>query len=353
LDRVVGQGSRSDFDSRGDWGRRLGYIGPPGAASGAIRSPVTEGCVQRGVDSGNDMNMSTGSTETLVGTYRDYLELLKPSITFLVLVTALAGSVLAFEQTLPWLAILHMLVGTFLCSGGASCLNQYIERDVDALMRRTQNRPLPAGRMEPSYALLYGTFVSGAGLVYLGLYSNLLVSGLAAFTILSYLFVYTPSKRTTWTSTLIGAVPGAMPPVIGWAAVRGEAGFEAWVLFGIMYLWQIPHFLAIAWMYRADYARAGFPVLPVADPEGVRTSRHISAHCLGLLALSLVPTWLGMTGKVYFFGALVLGVAFLGFGLATSVHRTNLSARRLLWASIVYHPMLLALILVDAAPTIF
>jgi protoheme IX farnesyltransferase len=273
---------------------------------------------------------------------------LKPSITFLVLVTALAGSVLALQGPIPWLALLHMLVGTGLCSGGASALNQFMERDVDGLMRRTQNRPLPAGRMQPRAALVYGVAVCLAGVLHLALFTNLLASGLAAFTILSYLFVYTPSKRTTWFSTIIGAVPGAMPPVIGWAVVRGNASFEAWVLFGIMYLWQIPHFLAIAWMYRADYARAGFPVLPVTDPDGIRTSRHITGNCLALLAFSLVPTWLGMTGKVYFFGALALGVGFLAFGLATSILRTNLSAKRLLLASIVYHPLLLTLILIDA-----
>ncbi len=280
----------------------------------------------------------------------DYAELLKPSITFLVLVTALAGSVLALNGPIPWWALIHMLVGTALCSGGASALNQYIERDLDGLMRRTQDRPLPSGRLEPRHALIYGVAVCLAGTAYLFAFTNTTTAGLAAFTIASYLFVYTPSKRLTWWSTIIGAVPGAMPPVIGWAAVRSEAGPEAWVLFGIMYLWQIPHFLAIAWMYRADYARAGFPVLPVTDPDGVRTSRHITGNCLALLAFSLVPTWLGLTGKVYFFGALVLGVAFLAFGVATAVSRTNLSAKRLLLASIVYHPLLLVLILVDAAP---
>lgn len=281
----------------------------------------------------------------------DYMELLKPSITFLVLVTALAGSVLALEGSIPWWALLHMLVGTALCSGGASALNQYMERDLDALMRRTQERPLPSGRMQPNVALIYGVTVCVSGTLYLLAFSNWLTAALAAFTILSYLFVYTPSKRLTWYSTIIGAVPGAMPPVIGWAAVRGTAGLEAWVLFGIMFLWQIPHFLAIAWMYRADYARAGFPVLPVTDPDGVRTSRQITGHCIALLFLSLVPTWLGMTGKVYFFGALVLGVAFLAFGIATAVRRTNLSAKRLLVASIIYHPLLLLLILIDTAPS--
>jgi len=281
---------------------------------------------------------------------RDYFELLKPSITFLVLVTAVAGSVLAFRDSIQWWVLLHMLIGTGLCAGGASALNQYMERDVDGLMKRTQNRPLPTGRLAPRAVLVYGTAVCIIGVLYLALFVNFLSAAVALFTILSYLFVYTPSKRTTWWSTIIGAVPGAMPPVIGWAAVRGDLSPEAWVLFGIMYLWQIPHFLAIAWMYRVDYARAGFPVLPVTDPDGVRTSRHITWNCLALLVLSVVPTWLGLTGKVYLFGALVIGTAFLAFGVATAIHKTNLSARRLLLASIVYHPLLLALIAIDVVP---
>jgi protoheme IX farnesyltransferase len=281
---------------------------------------------------------------------QDYFELLKPSITFLVLVTAAAGSVLAFTDSIQWWVLLHMLVGTGLCSGGASALNQYMEQDVDGLMKRTQNRPLPAGRLTARVVLVYGIAVCFVGVLYLALFVNVLSAAVALFTILSYLLVYTPSKRTTWWSTIIGAVPGAMPPVIGWAAVRGDLSLEAWVLFGIMYLWQIPHFLAIAWMYRADYARAGFPVLPVTDPDGVRTSRHITWNCLALLVLSLVPTWLGLTGKVYLFGALVIGTAFLAFGVATAVHKTNLSARRLLVASIVYHPLLLGLIAIDVVP---
>ena len=283
----------------------------------------------------------------------DYYQLLKPRITFLVLVTTLAGSVLAAGGPLPWMIVLHALIGTALASGGASALNQYMERDVDGLMKRTQNRPLPQGRLTPRAVLMYGTLVSIAGVVYLGMQVNLLTAGVAAFTILSYLLIYTPSKRVTWLSTLIGAVPGALPPVIGWAALRNDLGLEAWVLFAIVFLWQIPHFLASAWMYRTDYARAGFPVLPVQDPHGGRTGRHITWNCVALLPVSLLPTLMGLTGKVYFVGALIIGLAFLAFGIATAVLRTNLSARRLLVASVIYHPILLALIVFDATKAVF
>lgn len=283
----------------------------------------------------------------------DYFQLLKPRITFLVLVTTAAGCVLAAGGPLPWLLVLHTLIGTALASGGASALNQYMERDVDGLMRRTQNRPLPQGRVSARAALIYGVAVSAAGVVYLAAVVNVLSAGVAAFTILSYLLIYTPSKRVTWLSTFIGAVPGAMPPVIGWAALSGDLGPEAWVLFAIMFLWQIPHFLAIAWMYRTDYARAGFPVLPVQDPGGERTSRHITWNCIALLVMSLLPTWMGLTGRVYFVGALLIGITFLAFGIATSVLRSNVSARRLLVASVIYHPILLALIVFDAVRNLF
>lgn len=274
--------------------------------------------------------------------------MLKPRITFLVMVTALAGSVLAFAGPIHWWPVIHMLIGTALCSGGASALNQFVERDVDGLMRRTQNRPLPTGRISPNSAFAFGLIVSAIGVVYLAAWVNALSAGVGLFTIASYLLIYTPSKRVTWWSTLIGAVPGAMPPVLGWAAVRGDLGMGAGILFAIMFLWQIPHFLSIAWMYRADYERAGFPVLPVCDPSGGRTARHITSHCVALLFVSLAPTWMGLTGQVYFVGALIIGIAFLAFGIATAVYKTQLSAKRLLLASIVYHPILLALIMIDS-----
>ncbi len=283
-----------------------------------------------------------------MATVGDYVSMLKPRITFLVMVTALAGSVLAFAGPINWWPVIHMLIGTALCSGGASALNQFMERDVDGLMRRTQNRPLPTGRISPNSAFAYGLIVSAIGVVYLAAWVNALSAGVGLFTVAGYLLVYTPSKRVTWWSTLIGAVPGAMPPVLGWAAVRGDLGMGAGILFAIMFLWQIPHFLSIAWMYRSDYDRAGFPVLPVCDPSGGRTARHITSHCVALLFVSLAPTWMGLTGQIYFVGALIIGIAFLAFGIATAVYKTQLSAKRLLLASIVYHPILLGLIMIDS-----
>lgn len=292
--------------------------------------------------------MNEMSTQGAMATIGDYASMLKPRITFLVMVTALAGSVLAFAGPVNWWPVIHMLIGTALCSGGASALNQFVERDVDGLMRRTQNRPLPTGRISPNSAFAFGLIVSAIGVVYLAAWVNALSAGVGLFTITSYLLVYTPSKRVTWWSTLIGAVPGAMPPVLGWAAVRGDLGMGAGILFAIMFLWQIPHFLSIAWMYRADYDRAGFPVLPVCDPSGGRTARHITSHCVALLFVSLAPTWMGLTGQIYFVGALIIGIVFLAFGIATAVYKTQLSAKRLLLASIVYHPILLALIMIDS-----
>jgi protoheme IX farnesyltransferase len=223
-----------------------------------------------------------------------------------------------------------------------------MERTADGRMRRTHRRPLPQGRITRRAAGIYGVTISILGVAYLALFVNLLAAGVAFFTIVSYLFVYTPAKKTTWLSTLIGAVPGALPPVIGWAAVRGDLSGGAWVLFAIVYFWQIPHFLAIAWMFRAEYARAGFPVLPVIDPSGRRTSRHIIWNCLALLLVSLVPTFLNLTGALYLAGALVIGLGFLAFGVATAVQRSHPAARNLLLASIVYHPVLLLLIALDA-----
>ncbi len=292
--------------------------------------------------------MSEMRAQGAMATVGDYVSMLKPRITFLVMVTALAGSVLAFAGPIYWWPVIHMLIGTALCSGGASVLNQFMERDVDGLMRRTQNRPLPTGRISPNSAFAYGLIVSAIGVVYLAAWVNALSAGVGLFTVASYLLVYTPSKRVTWWSTLIGAVPGAMPPVLGWAAVRGDLGMGAGILFAIMFLWQIPHFLSIAWMYRSDYDRAGFPVLPVCDPSGGRTARHITSHCVALLFVSLAPTWMGLTGQIYFVGALIIGIAFLAFGIATAVYKTQLSAKRLLLASIVYHPILLALIMIDS-----
>ncbi len=276
-----------------------------------------------------------------------YAELTKPRLTLLVLVTTAAGAYMASSGAVdPWL-VARTLLGTWLVAAGASALNQVMERDADALMRRTQSRPIPSGRMELLEALRFGIALSVAGLVALALGVNLLTSVLAAVTLASYLFLYTPMKRRTALCTLVGAVPGAIPPMIGWAAVRGTLTVEAWVLFAVLFLWQLPHFLAIAWLYREDYERAGFPMLPVIEPDGGSTARQAVLYAAALLPVSLLPTLLGLSGAVYFIGALLLGIAFLVIGSGLLSERTRVRAVRLFVASIAYLPLLLALMVCD------
>ena len=236
------------------------------------------------------------------------------------------------------LALFHTLLGTALVAGGTLALNQVMEREADAKMNRTKMRPLPDGRLQPMEALVFGMLITIGGLVYLALLVNPLSALVTAAIVISYLLVYTPLKMKTSLCMVVGAVPGALPPVIGWAAARNSVDLEAWVLFAIMFLWQMPHSLAIGWLYREDYARAGFQLLPVLDPQGKSTGRQIVSNCLALLAVGLVPTLIGFTGEIYFFSALALGMMFLwyGIGLARSCSRD--AARRLLFASLVYLP---------------
>ncbi len=276
-----------------------------------------------------------------------YAELTKPRLTLLVLVTTAAGAYLGSSSIVdPWL-VARTLLGTWLVASGASALNQVMECDADAVMRRTQSRPIPSGRMQPLEALRFGVAFAIAGLVVLALGVNLLTSVLAAVTLASYLFLYTPMKRRTALCTLVGAVPGAIPPMIGWAAVRGTLTVEAWVLFAVLFLWQLPHFLAIAWLYREDYERAGFPMLPVIEPDGGSTARQAVLYAAALLPVSLLPTVLGLSGAVYFIGALLLGVAFLVIGSGLLSERTRARAVRLFVASIAYLPLLLTLMVCD------
>jgi protoheme IX farnesyltransferase len=235
-------------------------------------------------------------------------------------------------------------------AGGTLALNQYLERDVDAQMKRTRLRPLPDGRLQPKQALVFGVAIAGCGVLYLAFFVNVLSAFVTAFSVGSYLFLYTPLKRKTSLCSVVGAVPGALPPVIGWGAARGELGLEAWVLFGILFLWQIPHSLAIARLYRDDYARAGIKVLPVVEPDGGSTGRQIISNCLALLAVGLLPTLIGLAGTVYFFGAIVLGLMFLGCGIALAISRSEASARLLLFASLVYLPAQLGLMALDKVP---
>ena len=282
----------------------------------------------------------------------DWLVLAKARITALVLVTTAAGFVMGSHGDVGLARLAVALVGTALASGGAAALNQVVERRHDALMRRTASRPVAAGRITPRLGLAFGLALSMAGVLWLALLVNPLTGALGFLTIALYIGAYTPLKRRTSLNTLVGAVPGAIPPVMGWTAATGSIDAGAWALFGILYLWQLPHFLAIAWMYREDYARAGFPMLPVVDPGGESTARQVAVATVGLLPVSLLPTFLGMAGGIYFFGALALGVGFVAFALGLAFGRQRSAARRLLLASVTYLPVLLGLLVLDrsAAP---
>jgi protoheme IX farnesyltransferase len=277
----------------------------------------------------------------------DYVTLTKPELTFLSVITALGGYFLGADGSLSLATLLHVLVGTMLLGGGVGALNQFIEREHDAKMRRTENRPLPAGRLAPSEALLFGTALSVAGLIELALFTNLLTGFLAFLTLATYLFLYTPLKRITWTSTIVGGIPGALPPMMGWTAARNEITVEAWILFGILFCWQMPHFFSLAWMYRRDYERAGYPMLTVIDAEGKRTSVQILIYCVGLIPLSLLLTLSGVLGWVYGAGALITGGAYLYYGIELQRTRANRSARRMFFVSLLYLPALLAFMFVD------
>lgn len=275
----------------------------------------------------------------------DWLELAKPRITAMVTLTALVGYAGASAAS-PWTpGLAAVLAGTGLVAAGASVLNQVVERGTDALMLRTRTRPLPAGRIGVAPARAYGALLTLSGLAALLWLSGPLPAVVAAATWASYLFAYTPLKRRTPLATLVGAVPGALPPVIGWAAARGRLDGGAFVLFAILFLWQVPHFLAIAWLYRDDYARAGFPMLPVLDREGTFTGRQTVVHSLALLLVSLAPAAAGLAGPAYAAGAFVLGVALTLIALRLARARDLASARRLFLASVVYLPALSTLLL--------
>ncbi len=279
----------------------------------------------------------------------DWLVLAKARITTLVLVTTAAGYILGSRASVDLGRLGLTLAGTAMAAAGAGALNQVAERRADALMRRTASRPVAAGRIPPLSGLAFGLLVGGAGALWLGLLVNPLTGILALVTIGLYIGVYTPLKRRTSLNTLVGAIPGALPPVMGWTAAKGTIDPGAWALFAILYLWQLPHFLAIAWMYREDYARAGLPMLPVVDPGGEWTGRQVILATAALLPVSLVPTLLGLTGAVYFFGALMLTLGFAVFAIRLAVSRRRVAARRLLLASVAYLPVLLALLVLDRA----
>lgn len=276
-----------------------------------------------------------------------FSDLIKARLTFLVLLTTLVGFYVGFSGPLNLLLLLHTMLGTALVAAGAAALNQWWERDYDALMQRTEDRPLPSGRMQPNTVLILGAAMGGVGLIYLALAVNLLTSLLGAITFVSYVCVYTPLKRITTLNTVVGAIPGALPPLMGWTAARGDIGGGGWALFAILFFWQLPHFFAIAWMYREQYAKAGYKMLPVVDPAGERTGRQAVSHTLGLLPVSLCPFVFQLAGPVYLCGALVLGIAYLWFAIQFSRKLNIPSARQLFFVSILYLPLLLGTMVFD------
>ncbi len=278
----------------------------------------------------------------------NYLALTKPRITWLILMTTAVGYYFgARGVAVNWLSLLHTILGTALIASGTAALNQYYEREADSKMRRTQARPLPAGLLRPGRALAFAIIISALGFLELTFGVNFLAGAIGLFTLLSYLFVYTPLKSRSFHSTTIGAMPGAMPPLIGYAAARGAITPEAWILFLILFVWQFPHFYAIAWMYREDYRRAGIRMLPVIDGDGEATAWHILLFAGMLIPVSLLPKFWLMTGDVYFAGALLLGAAFFYASIRAALSRTRQRAREVLLASVIYLPLLLSLMMLD------
>jgi protoheme IX farnesyltransferase len=299
--------------------------------------------------------VSRGSTEAVVVALprerrrvaADLIALTKPRVVLMVLVTTVVGYYVGLTGAPDYARLVHLLIGTMLAAGGTLALNQYWERDVDARMDRTRVRPLPDGRLSPLEALLFAGTVTVAGLAYLGAFVGSLALLVTTATTVLYLFAYTPLKLRTPLCTIVGAVPGALPPVTGWVAAREGFGLGAWVLFGILFLWQLPHTLAIARLYRDDYARAGVRLLPVVDADGTSTERQIITGCLALLAVSLLPTLIGLAGPIYFVGAFLLGAAFVALGARQALSPSAGAARRVLLASLLYLPVLLALLAFD------
>jgi heme o synthase len=276
-----------------------------------------------------------------------YIELTKPRITFLIVLTAAAGFCLGSRGAVNYLTFTHAMFGIALLSSGIATLNQFMERDLDGLMRRTEARPLPSGRLLPFEALWFGITLTLAAELYLAFSVNRLTAILGLTVIAGYLFLYTPLKTRTSLSTAVGAFPGAMPPLIGWAAARGEVDVAAWVLFAILFLWQFPHFLAIAWMYREDYGRAGIRMLPVVEPDGRVTGQQIILYALMLVPVSLLPAFLGISGRFYLVAALALGLLFLGSSIRAALSKSNQHARQLLLASVLYLPLLFGVMVLN------
>jgi heme o synthase len=279
-----------------------------------------------------------------------YIALTKPDVSFLVLMTTGAGFYMGVRGPVDWLHMLHVVFGTMMIAAGTAALNHYIERESDRYMRRTASRPLPTGQLTPAEALRFGLLLCLAGAVDLAIVGGFLPCLLGVFTSVSYLLAYTPLKtRTVW-ATFIGAIPGAIPPMIGWTAATGKLDAPAWLLFAILFFWQFPHFHAIAWMYREDYARAGILMLPVVDKDGTRTFRQIILYAASLVAVSLLPAVMGFAGVLYFFGALVSCIALVQVCLWAATSKSNTRAKWLMHATVMHIPILLGLMMYDKLP---
>ena len=276
-----------------------------------------------------------------------FSDLVKARLTTLVLLTTLVGFYIGFRGPMDYVLMFHTLFGTALVAAGAAALNQLLEREYDAKMRRTADRPLPSGRLQPVTVMLFGGVCAVVGMVYLALWVNVLTSLIGAVSLISYLFIYTPLKRVTWLNTAVGAIPGGLPPLMGWTAARGELGGGGWALFAILACWQLPHFFAIAWMYRDEYAKAGFKMLPNADPDGSRTAQQSVTYTLGLVPISLCPFLFHLAGPVYLTGAILLGLGFFWCAVRFVREMSLSHARQLFFASIVYLPLLLAVMVFD------
>jgi heme o synthase len=296
--------------------------------------------------------MSTARTTelTLASRANAYVALTKPDVSFLVLITTAAGYYMGVRGPVGWLHMIHTVFATMLIAAGTAALNHYVERETDRYMRRTASRPLPSGVLQPAEALWFGIALSIAGALDLYFTAGPLAAGLGVATCLSYLLGYTPLKKRTVWATFVGAFPGAIPPMIGWVAATGSLDRGAWLLFGILFLWQFPHFHAIAWMYREDYARAGILMLPVVDKQGTRTFRQIILTAAALVGVSLLPAIVGLAGVLYFFGALVVSVALLQVCLWAASAKTNVRAKWLMHATVLHIPVLLGLMIYDKIP---
>jgi protoheme IX farnesyltransferase len=313
-----------------------------------ISAPTNVGGYARAASSASsEVSALVRAVPTEKGWIAVYADLFKARLTSLVLLTTAVGFYLGSRGAVDIVLMCQTLLGTALLAGGGAALNELLEREYDAKMRRTQDRPLPAGRLQPQTVLLVGCVVATIGLGYLAQAVNFATSMVGAVSLVCYLFVYTPLKRVTWLNTLAGAVPGALPPLIGWTAARGQLSSEGLVLFAIQACWQVPHFMAIAWIYRDEYARAGFKMLPVIDPQGRRTARLAVICCLALLAASVCPFVFHLAGPIYLASALALGLAFIWFARRFSRHRSLPCAWRLFYASLLYLPLLLAVMVLD------